>query len=280
MSNLLSLEEGVGNIKNLIESAVQEKGVEGKKSAINSSRPINILHDVVKSELIRKGVNPDLINPRLGQFKGEKTLAGFLKFKQQDICVFPNNLDPEEETLEFKGLHTGSKDPLGELFTEHILTINVRSQLSSLGKNVDTMFERTYAEPINLHRRLPKMVLGEVYLIALRELDSNAIKNYRVVDKDFTETSAKYLEKYINGFAALNLRNNQRDDDFKYERVALIIADFAQNPVKIYRTTDELNNDGLLTEDSRASMDHLSFDGFIDRLLSVYVRRFGSGILS
>jgi hypothetical protein len=101
-----------------------------------------------------------------------------------------------------------------------------------------------------------------------------------VIYKPFTNSTANYLEKYIKGFSALNLRASQRDDDFKYERVALIIADFAQNPVKVYNTTEELKEDNLLPENSIATMENLCYDGLIERLLDVYEKRFGSGILS
>ncbi|MCD4695901.1 MAG: hypothetical protein K8S16_06630 [Bacteroidales bacterium] len=280
MPDLITLNQGIENIKQIIEDSILESGEKGKKSAINSSKTINSLHDVIKSSLIEYGIDTNLIYPALGQTKPEIKLAGFLKFKKQDVCIFPNNLNNVNENLEFKGLHNGLKDPYGELFTEHVLTINVRSQLSSIAKNIDTMFERTFAEPINLHRRLPKMVLGEVYLIALRELDSDAVKQYNVVYKEITEKSKKALERYINGFSALNMRSSQRDDDFKYERVAFIIADFSQNPVKIYNTTEELVEDNLLPERSTASINNLNYDGFIEHLLDVYERRFGTGILS
>jgi len=146
--------------------------------------------------------------------------------------------------------------------------------------NIDTMFERTYAEPLNLHRRLPKMVLGEVYLVSVRELDSRQVALKNPVYKPFTASTANYIEKYIKGFAALNLRASQRDDDFKYERVALIVADFFQTPVKIYNTTQDLLNDNLLPTNSIASMDNLSYTGLTRTLLDVYERRFGTGILT
>lgn len=186
-----------------------------------------------------------------------------------------------EENIDFNGLFkTGTKEPYGELFTEHILSINLRSQLSSLSANIDTMYERTFAEPLNLHRRLPKMVLGEVYLISVRELDTVQVGQNNVVYKPFTNSIAGYLKRYIKGFSALNLRASQRDDDFKYERVALIIADFSQSPVKIYNTTQELINDDLLPNNSIASMDNLCYEGFVEKLIQVYERRFGTGILS
>ena len=76
------------------------------------------------------------------------------------------------------------------------------------------------------------------------------------------------------------MRSSQRDDDFKYERVVLLIADFSRNPVKIYNTTEELLGDNLLPENSTASMANLNYDGFVEHLLRVYERRFGTGILS
>jgi hypothetical protein len=88
------------------------------------------------------------------------------------------------------------------------------------------------------------------------------------------------LEKYLKGFSALNLRASQRDDDFKYERVALVVVDFSQSPVKIYTTTQDLINDNLLPANSTASMDNLSYHGLTRTLLDVYEKRFGTGILS
>ncbi len=277
----MSLQACLENIKQQIEQSILEDGVEGKNSLIRSQSLINILHELVKTSLIDEGVSPGLIYPPPGISFGEKVLAEFLKFKKQDVCVFPNNITPREERIDFNGLYnTGTTDPYGELFSEHILSVNIRSQLSSLAKNIDTMFERTYAEPLNLHRRVPKMVLGEVYLISVRELSSAHVSNQQVIYKPFTDSTARSLERYVRGFSALNMRSSQRDDDFKYERVALIIADFSQTPIKIYNTIEELIEDRLLPINSIASMEHLCFQGFTRTLLDVYEKRFGIGILS
>lgn len=280
-ANPISLEEALEIIKLSVEDVIRHSGATGKNSLIASQQLINILHEVVKSSLVIEGVNQNLIHPPIAQSNGEKTLAGFLKFKKQDVCVFPNNKVPRTESVDFNGLYnTGTTEPYGELFSEHILSINVRSQLSSLSNNIDTMFERTYAEPLNLHRRLPKMVLGEVYLISVRELDSAQVTLNNPVYKPFTASTANYLEKYLKGFSALNLRASQRDDDFKYERVALVVVDFSQFPVKIYTTTQDLINDNLLPANSTASMDNLNYQGLTRTLLDVYEKRFGTGILS
>jgi hypothetical protein len=280
MPNSMNIQQGLESIKRMIENAITTNGEAGKKAVINSSQTINVLHEVVKSDLILRGVNSNLIKPAQGLSSPEIQLAGFLKFKTQDVCVFPNHLLPLPETINFNGLHTGKRDPYGELFSEHVLTINLRSQLSSLAKNKDTMFERTYAEPLNLHRRLPKMVLGEVYLLSARELDSNQVKLKNVSYKPVTQKIAKSLEEYIYGFSALNSRNTQGDDFFKYERLALLIVDFSQNPLKIYESVSELKADGLLPQSSNCSLSNLIYTGFIDDLLSMYDRRFGTGKLS
>jgi hypothetical protein len=280
MKNLITLQEGIEQIKSLFENAIRNDGDAGKKNVINSKQVINILHEVVKTSLITNNINSELINPRLGETKGEIKLAGFVKFKNQDICVFPNHLQPCPEPLDFYGLHFGKNDKYGELFSEHILTINLRSQLSALSANIDTMYERTYAEPLNLHRRLPKMVIGEVYLIAARELGNKKVVNKEVVYAPISIAIAKSIETYINGFSALNKRLNQRDDDFKYERVALVIADFSQNPVKIYNSSDELKAEGLLPQESKAILQGMNYEGFIPDLLKVHERRFGTGKLS
>ena len=279
--NPLTLVESLEIIKVSIEDVIRSSGTSGKTSLITSQQLVNLLHETIKSSLVTEGVNPLNIRPSIGTANPEITLAGFLKFKKQDVCAFPNNLHPRMELLDFNGLfNTGITESYGELFTEHILSINVRTQLSSLGNNVDTMFERTYAEPLNLHRRVPKMVLGEMYLISVRELDSAQIAYNNPIYTNFTSATSRQLERYIKGFAALNLRKGQRDDDFKYERVALIIADFSQNPVRIYSTTQQLIQDNLLPPNSTATMDNLQFDGFIRTLLDSYEKRFGLNILS
>jgi len=281
IQNPISLNEALQIIKVSIEDVIKSGAATGKTSLITSQQLVNLLHETIKSELINEGVNPVNIKPQIGNASPEITLSGFLKSKKQDVCVFPNNLVANRENIDFNGLYnTGITDPFGELFTEHILSVNVRSQLSSLGNNIDTMFERTFAEPMNLHRRVPKMVLGELYLISARELNSSQIAQNNPSYNNFTNATARQLEKYIKGFAALNLRKNQRDDDFKYERVALIIADFSQTPIKVYTTTQELIQDNLLPINSNATMDNLQFGGFIRTLLDVYERRFGTGIFT
>ncbi len=274
--NLITLQNAVNEIKKSIEEAIVKSGTEGKNNLIRSQKPIKLLHEVAKAELIRNGVNSECLNPPLSQSHGELSLSGFFKNKDQDICVVPNNLEQQNETLNFQGILYGKEDKYGFDFTEKTLSINVRSQLSSSAKNFDTLYERTFAEALNLHLRCPKMVLGEFYMIAVNEYDSNAANNNEVKYKNISGV-AKHVEKYLLSFEAVNGRKSTTDDHFKYERVCLLIVDFSQEIPKVYNTDEELKQDNLLPEDSIATIENLSFPNFISDLLNVYSARFGTG---
>jgi hypothetical protein len=139
-----------------------------------------------------------------------------------------------------------------------------------VAKNFDAIYERTFAEALNLHLRCPKMVLGEVFMIPIRELDSGNEVKYTIHKNKIK----KHVEKYIKSFSLLNLRTDVNSDHHKYERVCLLLVDFSKDVPKIYNTTQELIQDNLLPRDSTASMDNLSINNFIEDLLKIYYDRF------
>lgn len=259
----------VQEIKNLLEKSIIEGGQQAKINLIRSQKPINLIHNTVKYELVKNGVNPDHIKPPLDQSKGELKLAGFMKQKNQDICVIPEDVSPQTEELDFGPLY-GKRDKYGKTFTEKILSINVRSQLSSLAKNFDTLYERTFAESLNLHLRCPKMVLGEVYMIPAYEYDTEKAKKKEIGFVKSTSSVAKYLKS----FQAINNRRKTSKDEFKYEKVCLLVVDFTKEKPKIYDNDEELIKDGFLSENSNASIEDLSFDKLIPSLLKEYKNRF------
>lgn len=271
----MTLQNSLNEIKKSIESAIKINGTEGKNNLIRSQKPIKLLHEVVKSEFLRNKVNADLLYPPSGQSHGELSLAGFFKKKDQDICLIPNNVKRKKETLNFQGILYGKEDKFGFDFTEKTLSINVRSQLSSSSKNFDTLYERTFAEALNLHLRCPKMVLGEFYMIAVNEYDSNSANNKEIKYKN-VKGVAKHIEKYLLSFAAVNNRRVITEDHYKYERVCLLIVDFSKEIPTVYNTDDELKNDNLLPENSIATIKNLNFPSFIEDLLGVYTTRFGT----
>lgn len=268
--NLISIQDAIDNFKHLIESSIIEGGVTAKEAMIRSSRPINNIHEAVKSDLILNGIAPNRIHPPLGASNPELKLAGFIKQKHQDVCVEPEGYRPESETLS-EGILREATDYYGKEFTERTISINIRSQMSSLAKNFDTLYERTIAEAQNLHVRCPKMVLGEVYMIPVKEYDVAAMKNNEV---RFIEKIGA-VEKYIKSFQAINGRLDHTREEYKYERVCLLLVDFEQVPAKIYSHNQELYEDGLLNPESDAFINELSWETFTKSILSTYHDRFG-----
>ena len=275
MKNLTILQTALNDIKLLIETAITNNGTAGKNNLIRTQKPIKLLHEVVKEELIKNKINPDLIKPGLGTSYGELSLAGFFKKKDQDICVVPNYINPKKEILDFQGILYGKEDKYGFDYTEQSLSINVRSQLSSSSKNFDTLYERTFAEALNLHLRCPKMVLGEFYMIAVSEYDSNSANKKEIKYKNI-EGVSHHIEKYLLSFEAVNNRRDTTSKHFKYERVCLLIVDFSYKIPKIYNTDTELKGDNLLPEKSVATIKNLSYLNFVEDLLSIYSTRFGT----
>lgn len=285
--SLMTIDKAVKSIKDKVEDVIvngwtdlkgtfHADGCEAKNSLIRSQVLIDFIHDSVKSQFISEGVNPDLIKPELYHHDGEIDVYGFIKKKSQDVSVFPNNISPQAETLTSVGILNGERDEWGTALTEAILAVNVRSQLSSVSKNFDTLYERTFAEPLNLHLRCPKMVLGEVYMIPVYEYDDADAAANTVSFKPNAQVK-KHLKKYINAFAAINGRTSQTSDLWLYERVCLLIVDFNHNQPIIYSSDAELKAAGLMDANATYSMNGLSFQNFSKDLLDIYTQRFGTG---
>jgi len=283
----IQIQAALNQIKADIENAIVTNGEAGKNALIRTQKPIKLIHDVIKTAFLNMGVHPSLINPELIRLQRianplarannravvlrdkELALAGYLKTKNQDVSIVPRNILVNPETLTFPTYLNGFLDRFGSAFTESVLSVNVRSQLSSVAKNFDTLYERTFAEALNFHLRFPRMVLGEVYMIILKEYNSSSAANHQVAFNN-----SEYIEKYILAFQALNDRTNIEDPLYKYERIALLIVDFSQPIPKLYNTTQELIQDGLLNANSVANIDSLSFPTFIQDLLNIYQTRF------
>ncbi len=230
-------------------------------SVIRSQKHIQPLHDFIKQELIDIGVKPELIFPHLNMSKPELKLAGHFKQKDQDVCVIPNNIQKISTPITWGPLASENKiDEYGATFTEKTLTINVRGQFSSLAKNTDTLFERTYAEALNLHLQYPNMVLGELYIIPTHA--------------DRKQTN---LEKYISFFSFINNRKNTSDDEHKYEKVALVIVDFKHKI--FYKNTQMLKAAGLVSPNFNLELSDLSPHTFAQDLVNIYEQRFGTGLI-
>lgn len=256
--------------KSLIEEAIVSNGNKGKESVIRSSMLINLIHDAVKHSFIEAGINADNILPHFDETKPELKLAGFLKQKDQDICIVPSNIKKTPTIIDWGPLaFEKKKDLYGYEYSTRTLVINVRSQMSSLAKNSDTLFERTFAEALNLHMRYPDIVLGEVYLIPVHEYDDELVKLKRV---GFCDKRTN-LEKYISFFNSINNREKNKDD-YAYERCALLIVDFDRDQPYLFKNSNELKKAGYIRDDFDIEYESLNYHGFVNDILKVYSNRY------
>ncbi|HIH96895.1 MAG TPA: hypothetical protein HA348_05395 [Thermoplasmata archaeon] len=227
-------------MKDVYEEAIRN----GKyTSLIRSKRLINLLHEYVIEEL-KKRVEPSWVVT-------DKKVYGFPKKKEQDILVQP----PQN----------GTNVSVGP-----IMAINVRSQLSSIDKNYDTLFERIFAESLNLHNRFPYMALGYLYLLPKVGYDSDAAKENRVV------LSERYnLEKYVLSFSSIANRTNPSDVPWKYEKVCLLIVDFESEPPKVMDNLQVLLAEGMISEKFAQlyTFDDLTMKDFFDELYKLMMER-------
>lgn len=267
------IDEQLRIFKNMIENAIITGGVKGKTSCIRSSALINLIHDAVKKELIEHGVRAENIRPPFGETKPEIKLAGFLKQKDQDVCVLPSGMEKMPGTIHWGPMEFQNKiDPYGFEYSTNALVINVRSQMSSLAKNTDTIFERTFAEAMNLHTRYPQMVLGEVFLVPVFEYDDELVKEYRVGFK----RSMTNIEKYISFFYSINQRDSA-EEFYKYERCALLVVDFRTEWPILYRNSQQLKEAGIISKDFSMEYAALGFDTFAEDILRIYADRYVIG---
>lgn len=237
-------------------------GRKAKEALIRSQKIINYIHDFVKKDFIKAGVSKNKIYPPLKYTKPELKIEGFFKSKNQDISIVPD-----------KKLLKDTSNKLTN--SEEILTVNIRSQLSSLAKNIDTLYERTFAESLNLHLRYPQQVLGEVYLIPTHEYDDKVMLNNKVA---FKKTSK--IADYIRMFQAINQRESAESAESKYERVCLLIVDFRKSTPKLYSSIADLIADEMISDNTDLTLDNLTMDNFAKDLLKIYTSRFGDNKLS
>ena len=249
-------------------------GSKAKTSLTRSGKLIQNLHQVVKLSIkkdLRKNslINSNFsIHPPLGKEKPEKETFGHLKSKKQDILVLFDS--PNNEIIS-QGALKGQMDKVGFDNTQKAIIIGVRSQLSSIDKNFDTLMERAYAEALNTRLRTPKTIMGEVFLIPVNEYEEKTMKNKIV---SFSPNKTK-IEKYLSIFKEISNRKNftKKLDYYKYERTCVLIVDFQQNPIKIYETKQELIQDGLISTDCKIDYSKLSPKNFSKDIVTIYNSR-------
>ena len=273
--NLDLLQTAVGEIKSELEEAIRtaiyndrhyENGQQAKQALIRSQNLIMKIHEVVKISLdceLKKFTENYTIHPPLGRSKPELVVSGFIKSKKQDIVVLFGKDEENPEVIR-EGPLSGATNSIGKKRSENSIVIGVRSQLSSVEKNFDTIMERTFAETLNLRLRLPRLVMGEVYLLPVVEYDDQAMKQNCIEWKN----GHTPVRKFINTLMGITHRDNTANEIYKYERSALILVDIRQSPPQIFLTLEELKKAGYLSSDFEANFDLLSPKNFASDIVS------------
>jgi hypothetical protein len=251
---------------------IQSNGQEAKNAAIRSSAPIRQVHTVVRdsiyAELVDRGMKAQ-VWPPLGQYSPELKVTGLLKAKNQDVTITVDAHTPE---IISTGVNAGKVDPIGLKATNSSLVIGVRSQLSSLEKNFDTLAERAFAETLNLRLRAPRITLGEVYLVPIHEFADSDLKNNVVGFKN----SVINLDKFIRIFKSISGKKNgdELNSLYKYDETALIVADFSSPQVKILWTEEEIAR--TFGEQTALAMESLLPSTFTRRIVDAYAASLAS----
>nr|WP_319372823.1 hypothetical protein [uncultured Methanobacterium sp.] len=265
------LTETLSKIKRDYENAILRGGRKEQSSLIRTKKLINLIHEYIKIKLVNNGIETSKIFPPVNQTRGELVMCGLLKEKSQDISILPRK--PINGGIVSEGVLKGEIDRLEKNIMSKSISINIRSQLSSLAKNFDTLYERTYAEALNLHLRVPSLVMGEVYMVPLKAYDPDLMKEKKIGWKEKLP-----LEKYIPAFKYLNNRSLESSEHFKYERVALLIVDFMEDPPKEITSSKYLVKKGYIEPEmsDKLSLEGLSTSNLVSDILEIYKKRHGS----
>lgn len=283
--NLVKLGRAVCEMKSALEDAITsakyrgkrfKNGVEAKQALIRSQTLILRIHEVVKTDLVDKieATRSHSIHPPLGKSKPELKISGFIKAKDQDLVMLFDGDEARRETIA-DGPLKGDIDPVGRQQSERAVVVGVRSQMSSVAKNFDTLMERAFAETLNLRLRLPGLVMGEVYILPIVEYDDVAMRTNRVAWKK----KPIPVEKFIRTFTGITGRaaENVTDELYKYERTALVLADFRPETPRVFLTLEELKSAGAVSADFEADFAKLSPQDFARDLLAIHRQRHPPG---
>ena len=143
------------------------------------------------------------IDPQKYQLMQEVTLFGSHKNKDEDIALTHFANGPQ-------------------------IAIGVRSQMSSVGKNLENYYEGIIGECISLHDRFPMAVLGYVYLLPKNPIKPGLVET---IDLDRAESLFKKITE----------RNDWHSPNDRYEHFAFLKVDFSTDPPTIIPSSSELS---------------------------------------
>lgn len=140
-----------------------------------------------------------------------------------------------------------------------LILAGVRSQMSSVGKNVLTYYQDIVGEAISLQERFPMCTTGYAYLHPFE------VRPWQKRDRSFTRAEAPNHRRYARLYAAIG----QRDDRLykhmtgAYDHFAYCVADFHADPIAV---RDEIVASAVPSLD-------MSIRTFVPRLIGTFHSR-------
>ena len=191
------------NFQNLINclTTMKHTYLSNPTVAVRGQGFINLLHDYCVDELVSVGV------PRERIFK-EATIFGSHKPKDVDVAVIDEVNGP-------------------------FIIVGIRSQMSSVSKNILTYYEEIIGDCISLHDRFPMAVISYIYLLPTRSIKPG--KSHETVD----------LGRAEKLFRLITDRGDWRNTKDKYEHFAFLKVDFTQEPPVLLDTIPQLQIDNF-----------------------------------
>lgn len=194
--------------------------------AVRGQEFIKYLHKYVGSQLEARLTK--YARRRKIQVKFEATVLGSTKPKDVDVAV----IDPENGPL---------------------VLIGVRSQMSSVGKNVLTYYEGIVGECISLQDRFPMSTHAYIYLHPLTSI------------KEGKEREAIDHKRYARMYAAVTGRTGPSYKSLRgiFDQFAYMVVDFEQSPPKLH---DDIVKAAVSDID-------MSVDTFVERVVQTFNSR-------
>ncbi len=109
--------------------------------------------------------------------------------------------------------------------TGAMIIVSVKSLMSAITSNFTNTFEAMIGDASTMHERYPYLIMTELFLFP----------------KEVLNRSETYpLDYYSNLLSKINKRQSQIDDNKKYERIGLVVADFNKTPLPtVYHSPKE-----------------------------------------
>lgn len=213
---------------------------ENPVKAVRSQGFIKMLHRYIADDL--RSRLTDMARQQGVQVKEEAKIFGSHKPKDADVAVIhPNN-----------GV---------------LLSVGVRSQMTSLSNNVLEYYQGIIGECISLQDRFPMAVYGYAYLHPLRhrKLVTRNVNGEK--QKVNVEVETDY-RRYARMYSAIAGRDGSQYKDIRgvYDQFAYLLVDFNKTPLPEVR--DDLVQSSVPVEER-----DMRIDTFVDRLVETFKRR-------